>query len=360
MTLIRATSRPFSRSQPIYVHRGLLLYLSLLSLLVTALLACICRYKDGRKLTGIIYMHRISDVRVGGTSGRSLGMFRSLCGPDALKNVVAVTNFWGDVDSKVGTTREKELMAEDIFFKPILDSGGYMMRHDRSLKSAQSILRRLLHNSPITLNIQRQLVEKKMALVETDAGSELIIELKRQEEGYQEEVRVLQSEMEVAIKAKDEGTKQELGQALRDAQAQLKHVRTSANSLAQGLQDIESMLSLKNYSRVSIDFTGKLHQVRMFISTSVRKRLEVSLVTITTELKNIDGSRQSVEAFRARLAEEYSRMGKSISEEIESGDAPGSPQPSPMDVATNNSSSGRRERYLEKLMVSILNARNIE
>jgi hypothetical protein len=296
-------------------------------------------------------------------SARSFSMFRNLCGADTLKNVVIVTNFWGEVDSKIGIAREKELMAEDVFFKPVLDSGGQMMRHDRSTKSAQSILRRLLHNSPITLNIQRQLVEKKMTLIETDAGSELVIELKRQEDDHQQEMRVLRSEIEAAMRAKDEVTRQELGQALRDAQAQLRHVRTSASNLAKGLQDMESvfeaMLSSKNCPDLSIDFTGKLHQVRTFISTSVQKRLEVSLITITTELQTIDGSRQSIEAFRARLAEEYSRMSQSISEDIEMGEAPGTSQTSPTSATSDGGGSGRRERYSQKLLVSILNAQSI-
>jgi hypothetical protein len=43
------------------------------------------------KLSGLIYVHRISDVLMGGISSRNFRMFRKLCGDDTLKNVVIVT-----------------------------------------------------------------------------------------------------------------------------------------------------------------------------------------------------------------------------------------------------------------------------
>ncbi|KAL4061675.1 hypothetical protein V8B97DRAFT_2066349, partial [Scleroderma yunnanense] len=45
-------------------------------------------------LTGLIYVHRISDTRVGGNAQRNLRMFRNLCGDESLKNVVIVTTMW--------------------------------------------------------------------------------------------------------------------------------------------------------------------------------------------------------------------------------------------------------------------------
>ena len=41
------------------------------------------------KLSGVIYMHRISDFKMGGISRRNFHMFRSLCGEKTLKNVVS-------------------------------------------------------------------------------------------------------------------------------------------------------------------------------------------------------------------------------------------------------------------------------
>jgi hypothetical protein len=295
-------------------------------------------------------MHRISDVRMDGISTRNFSVFRKLCGTGSFKNVVIVTNFWGEVDQKMGIARENELTTDRIFFKPVLDAGGQIMRHDRTMESAQSILRCVLRNSPIALRIQRQLVEKKMTLIETDAGSELVVELQRQEAEHQEEMRTLRTEMEAAIRAKDEITKQELGQALQGAQEHLNRVRASANNLAKGLQDVEAvfaMMSSQGYR--PIDLNAQFRQVRTHISTTVRKRLEVSLVTITTILESMDGSPQSIEAFRARLAEEYGLLVHSVSEDIETTSASVAPQPPPINVP-QPSGPGRRDEYSRKLV----------
>jgi len=90
------------------------------------------------KLSGLIYVHRISDVRMGGISGRNFRMFRKLCGDDTLKNIVIVTNMWGEVGQAKGQMREAEL--KNKFFKPTLDKGAQMLRHDNTVESAHNIL----------------------------------------------------------------------------------------------------------------------------------------------------------------------------------------------------------------------------
>jgi hypothetical protein len=75
-------------------------------------------------------MHRISDVRMGGISTRNFKMFRQLCGESTLRNVVIVTNMWGEVGREVGEAREAELGSDDRFFKPVLDKGAHMLRHN--------------------------------------------------------------------------------------------------------------------------------------------------------------------------------------------------------------------------------------
>jgi hypothetical protein len=75
-------------------------------------------YKGKVTLAGVIYMHRISDIRMSGTARRNFTMFRKLCGENALSNVVLVTTMWGNlVDMEEGEARERELQNKDGFFK---------------------------------------------------------------------------------------------------------------------------------------------------------------------------------------------------------------------------------------------------
>jgi hypothetical protein len=72
-------------------------------------------------LNGIIYMHRITDVRMGGASTRNLRTFRTLCGEDCLPNVLLVTSMWDTLlcspgGRALGEQREAELIKVPEFW----------------------------------------------------------------------------------------------------------------------------------------------------------------------------------------------------------------------------------------------------
>lgn len=155
-------------------------------------------------------MHRISDFRVGGVSRRNFSMFRKLCGEDTLKNVVIVTNMWGEVSPEQGAARERELQTDDMFFKPAMDKGAQMVRHINAVESGHAILRRIVHNKPLPLQMQREMVDEGRKIIQTEAGLELNRELENSAQRYQEELAEVRKEMVVALMAKDVEAKQEL------------------------------------------------------------------------------------------------------------------------------------------------------
>lgn len=59
-----------------------------------------CRLNNDKKLSGIIYLHKIIDVRMEGVLVCNLRIFWKLCGNDALTNVVIMTTRWDDVQKK--------------------------------------------------------------------------------------------------------------------------------------------------------------------------------------------------------------------------------------------------------------------
>lgn len=122
-------------------------------------------------------------------------MFRELCGESTLKNVLVVTNMWGEVSKDVGEARERELATDDMFFKPVLAKGAELVRNDNTLATAQSIIMRLTDNRPLSLRIQRELVDQKKDISQTAAGAELNREMMEQIEKHRQELRSLQEEM---------------------------------------------------------------------------------------------------------------------------------------------------------------------
>ena len=149
------------------------------------------RYELGKKLVSVLYFHQISDFRMDWISMMNFKIFQKLCGKSTLRNAVIVTNMWGQVDLQVGEAREDELMREDTFFKPVFDQGARIARNQNTVTSAQNIIRLVLNNRPLTLCIQRELVNEHMDIYATSASKELHREINAQVKKHQEEMRVV-------------------------------------------------------------------------------------------------------------------------------------------------------------------------
>ena len=187
------------------------------------------RYEAGSKLAGVIYIHRISDRRFTGISGRNFKMFRELCGDSTLKNVILVSNMWGEVTQDVGEAREQELITD--FFKPALDKEAQLARHYNTAKSAHDIIRRIMKNQPIALQIQRELVDEHKDIIDTAAGEVVNKELNEQIRRHQAELKAVQEEMKQALKDKDEETREELEKETRKLQEQIDNVRKASEGM---------------------------------------------------------------------------------------------------------------------------------
>jgi len=186
-------------------------------------------------LSGVIYMHRISDVRVGGTSRRDFIMFQELCGKEAYQNVLLVTNMWGSVDNDIALAREQELREKEIFFKPILDDGAVLLRHMGDPASAHEILRNLIGKVPVVLRIQHEL-EAVNDITQTGAFAQLNRELMEQAERHRQELDKVRSELEEAAQAQDEETRMELQEEADKMEAELERMQVEADRLASEYQ----------------------------------------------------------------------------------------------------------------------------
>lgn len=191
-------------------------------------------HKQEKILSGVIYMHRISDIRVGGTSRRDFTMFQELCGKEAYKNVCMVTNMWGEVNEDV-LAREQELREKDIFFKPILENGALLLRHMNDQESAHKIIHNLTGIDPVVLRIQSELAAVN-DITQTGAYAQLNRELMEQAERNRQELQKLRVELEEAAQAQDEETRMELQEESEKMEAELLRVQNEAAMLASEYQ----------------------------------------------------------------------------------------------------------------------------
>lgn len=250
------------------------------------------RYQAGIKLSGIIYMHRISDFRVGGTSRRNFRMFRKLCGDETLKNVTIVTNMWSEVTLERGAARERELATDDVLFKPVLDEGATMERHDGSLTSAQEIVRRIINNTPMTLRVQREIVDEKKDIKETAAGIELDRELAALRAQHKKELAEVREEMEEALAANDLKAKKELEQVRANLEGNIARIEGDRERLSREFAE----------EKARADATIKEIRGELAKETSERKKREEEMGKLRGDMKTFqENATREQEQLRAQL-----------------------------------------------------------
>lgn len=180
-------------------------------------------YESGSKLAGLIYVHRISDKRFSGIAGRNFKIFRQLCGETSLKNVVLVTNMWGEVSPEVGEDRERELSSN--FLKPALDKGAQIARHHNTEQSAHDLIRRIMNNHPVVLQIQRELVDEHKNIADTAAAETINAELEEAKRRHEAEVKKAQEDMERALREKEEETRRRVEEEARRLEEEMRRAR---------------------------------------------------------------------------------------------------------------------------------------
>jgi len=186
-------------------------------------------YRSGRQLSGLIYLHKITDNRMGGISFKNLKMFHKLCGDGALKNVVLCTTMWDLVDVKVGEEREDEL--REKFWARMIQKGASITRHDGSSQSACDILTSMLDFDPVSLKIQQELVDDHKTLLETTAGGEINREMLEMKEGYERLLAEAKRDWEEAMRARDADSQRLIEEDRKIYEAKLIQMRRDHDAL---------------------------------------------------------------------------------------------------------------------------------
>jgi len=88
-----------------------------------------------KTVTGILYLHKISDNRLTEPSASTMAAFGRLCerdGRDVSTKILLLTTMWDGVKPDVGDRREKELRTK--YWQKMLNSGSRLMRFDKTAR----------------------------------------------------------------------------------------------------------------------------------------------------------------------------------------------------------------------------------
>ncbi|KAI8299690.1 hypothetical protein K4K59_002095 [Colletotrichum sp. SAR11_240] len=152
---------------------------------------------SGLPLRGILYLHKIIDNRMTGTSKSYLELLESLVGDDALKNVILVTTMWNMLlpqHRRLALQREQELI--DNFWSSMEQKGSYVAQFDGSSDSAYALVFQLAGRESVVLDIQKEIFEQDKSILETKAGTNLVHQLEKDSKTYHLKMLDIQERLE--------------------------------------------------------------------------------------------------------------------------------------------------------------------
>jgi len=193
---------------------------------ISAFLATV--YEGEVKLAGVIYFHRISEERWRRSDTRSFRRLEHICGETTLRNVVLTTNMWGNVTKEVGAMREQQLATE--FVKPALDKGAQLRRHYDTTESAHQIIRAILDNHRVPLQVQRELVDERREFDRTTVGEGINQEVDESTKKLAREVEELQNALKI-VRDEEKETRSQLKAEIAGLQETIKKLTHESRNM---------------------------------------------------------------------------------------------------------------------------------
>ncbi|KAF7507829.1 hypothetical protein GJ744_009993 [Endocarpon pusillum] len=242
-------------------------------------------YRKNMKLSGIIYLQRITDPRMTHGGRANLELFRALCGDDPLRKVTLATTFWGEMRNlHRAAEHEEELKSNPDYWGEMLAKKASMTQFHDTKDSAQNIIRDLLENEEkITLKIQEEMVDQKLGLIQTTAGETLKRELTEMAEQHEKQVQMLKQEIETALQMRDYELKEIKEQQARKSER--------ARQTFQNQMDALKAHNREELRARDMEFDARLMTIRRQQETetlTARTALEEALSRPQTPIPNVE------------------------------------------------------------------------
>jgi hypothetical protein len=140
-------------------------------------------YRRKLEISGILYLHRISDNRMAGTPRKNLELFRKLYGDEFYERVNLTTTMWAEEpqlnDPEEITFQERQVQLEQEYWGDMIARGARPEQFRGTRESAWEILDSLIsaaterQRNRIVLEIQQELVDLEKSVPATKAGQHL-------------------------------------------------------------------------------------------------------------------------------------------------------------------------------------------
>ncbi|KAF8436539.1 hypothetical protein L210DRAFT_2456969 [Boletus edulis BED1] len=159
--------------------------------------------KRANLLSGILYMHRITDNR---TTRPPLERLRKLCGDDVADKVYLTTTMWDEVEQSTGESILEELKTE--YWNPMMGQGARVVKCQKNENSAKRIIQEIVIQEAArkAVLLQKEMADVRKQLRETEAVQELHSQL----EDLVKKQRVVLQRIDIQRQAPLEGSSLEV------------------------------------------------------------------------------------------------------------------------------------------------------
>jgi hypothetical protein len=229
-------------------------------------------HHDGWKLNGILYLHRITDVRMQGTALRNFTMFRSLCGDDFYSRIVLGTSFWSTLNeapggAAIGKQRVDELVSDHGFWGSMVQKGSCVQRTPGTLDEARQLLLHFSRFTEATLRIQDEIVNKSLTQEHTSATRAIKDEnLKELQTAHARD----KQEVERTYLASLQAIEQQRAQSQRHAEEQQRKILSQ--------QEQERQLQVEEHRRLHEDHNRQVEAARQQMEKLLHEQQQKELL----------------------------------------------------------------------------------
>ncbi|KAI9339326.1 P-loop containing nucleoside triphosphate hydrolase protein [Obelidium mucronatum] len=250
-------------------------------------------------LTGIIYIHSIANPRVGGSTTKTIRLFKELCGEDFYTNVAIATTRWdmvqAEVEMKKAVQREGQL--QNSIFKLFLDKGA---KYARLVTEGDGIalMKEFIHKPAQSTKLQVEIVKNHMPLNQTSAGLVLEDELKALQIRLDREIAELKNEAKLANQAKDKAMEDLIKNEQQKTEEQFKLLNLKIQETHQTLDTMKKRMNEENKRN------KKKAEVERMVMLREAQEKEREKQAIRTQLL-LEKQLQEQESEKERAREEY-------------------------------------------------------
>ncbi|KAF2652456.1 hypothetical protein K491DRAFT_635513 [Lophiostoma macrostomum CBS 122681] len=184
-------------------------------------------YTHDIQISGVVYLHRITDTRWQGSASRALGAFKKMLGESNYCGVVLATTRWSELTpNQLRAAEDRHQELSEKFWADIKEQGGQILALTAGRIDAMNIVRHIVNKDRrMTLAFQKELMETKLPLGMTGPGIILFEPTNKEYEALQEQMSSVEVTLSSVIAS--------------DGASSIAELRTYRTQIAQKLSSLE-------------------------------------------------------------------------------------------------------------------------